>query len=156
MKSFTVLLLAFTALYKIQAQTQEKIPDIYECVFQYNEQYLCQENDQVCISEASKVIQSIETCKTENTTFNKFKSCILQNYQYQVCQQNDSDCQTEAISLQGCVQQCEDKQTIGDLKSCIQQKCQPNNPVNQNNLKVVLSCLSSTFLQFSLVLTFIL
>ncbi|KAL4477553.1 hypothetical protein ABPG74_002703 [Tetrahymena malaccensis] len=79
MKSFTVLLLAFTALYKIQAQTQEKIPDIYECVFQYNEQYLCQENDQVCISEASKVIQSIETCKTENTTFNKFKSCILQN-----------------------------------------------------------------------------
>ncbi|KAL4477552.1 hypothetical protein ABPG74_002702 [Tetrahymena malaccensis] len=99
-------------------------------------------------------------CAAQNNDLNQAQKLIqcIQNKQdqYQVCQQNDSDCQTEAISLQGCVQQCEDKQTIGDLKSCIQQKCQPNNPVNQNNLKVVLSCLSSTFLQFSLVLTFIL
>ncbi|KAL4477558.1 hypothetical protein ABPG74_002708 [Tetrahymena malaccensis] len=99
-------------------------------------------------------------CSAQNVDLKQVQELIqcLQNKQdqYQVCQQNDVICRTEAISMKECVEQCEYVQTYGQLKSCIQSKCKPIHPVNQNNLKLSLSCLSSTLLQFSLVLTFIL
>ncbi|EAR96613.1 transmembrane protein, putative (macronuclear) [Tetrahymena thermophila SB210] len=72
----------------------------------------------------------------------------------ETCKQDNQDCLNEAQRVKTCAQECSNFQVYSaqQIKNCLP-KCSSTNAAIQNNLQVVINCLSSTFLQFAFVLT---
>ncbi|EAR96612.2 transmembrane protein, putative (macronuclear) [Tetrahymena thermophila SB210] len=87
-----------------------------------------------------------------------FLNCLDRKQQYlQVpCKQDNSlDCLNEQQRMKTCTLGCSNSQVFSaqQTKNCLQ-KCSSTNAEIQNNLQVVINCLSSTFLQFAFVFAF--